>query len=383
MIDRIFCSCEYGVGKHGGLFRFVLKELGIKPEQMLHVGDNFVADLTSPRKLGIPSVHLLQFDTQAQQRLRMEAAASSMIDPATRVTVPVYQPHRAQIALRGDGDPVYAFGHDVLGPIMHGFASWIREEAEAMEAASGRPVKLLFLQRDGHLPAKAFAALYPDWADRATEATISRVIAVAASFVDEAAVRRHMTPWLVPHIQKTLDKARICARQLLFDEAETEALLEGDLAGFGKRVMQAHNLKKVLKRSTEFGERMFRHLRSLGVEQGDTVMLIDLGYNGSVQNAAEARLRKGMKLDVAGRYMLLRETTPSGLDKKGYFDTRNYDYNVLSTVFNSISVIEQFSTMSVGSALDYEADGTPVREAASVPAAQSDCRERGLSLIHI
>lgn len=377
MIDRIFCSCEYGVGKHGGLFRFVLKELGAKPEQILHVGDNYVADLTSPRKLGIPSVHLVQFDTQAQQRLRMEAAASSMIDPATRVTLPVYQPHRAQIALREQADPTYAFGHDVLGPIMHGFASWIREEAEAMEAATGKQVKLLFLQRDGHLPAKAFAALYPDLADRAVEGTISRVIAVAASFVDEAAVRKHMTPWLVPHIQKTLDKARICARQLLFDEEETAKLLEGELEGFGKRVMQAHNVKKVLKRSAEFGERMFRHLRGLGVEQGDAVMLVDLGYNGSVQNAAEARLRKGMKLDVAGRYMLLRETVPSGLDKKGYFDTRHYDYNVLTTVFNSISVVEQFCTMSVGSALDYEADGTPIRESATVAAAQSECREQG------
>lgn len=158
MIDRIFCSCEYGIGKAGGLFKFVLKDLGIQPQQMVHLGDNLIADMQAPRKLGIPSMHIAQFDTPAQQRLRMEAAASSMIDPATRVTVPVYQPHRAQISLRTNGDPTFAFGHDVLGPLMHGFASWIREEAEAIEQATGRRAKLLFLQRDGHLPARALAA---------------------------------------------------------------------------------------------------------------------------------------------------------------------------------------------------------------------------------
>ncbi|WP_395391281.1 HAD family hydrolase [Novosphingobium sp. BL-8A] len=377
MIDKIFCSCEYGVNKHGGLFRFVLKELRIQPEQMLHVGDNFAADLAAARQLNIPSVHFVQFDTQAQQRLRMEAAAASIIDPATRVTVPAYQPHRAQIALRTEDDPTYAFGHDILGPIMHGFASWIREEAEAMEAATGKKVKLLFLQRDGHLPARAFAALHPDWAERAVEVAISRVIAVGSSFIDEAAVREHMTPWLVPHIEKTLEKALICARQLLFDGEETAKLLEGDLEGFGKRVMQAHNLKKVLKRSAAFRERMMIHLRSAGVEQGDAVMMVDLGCNGSVQNATETFLRTDMKLDVAGRYLLLREHVPSGLDKKGYFDTRNYDFNVLTTVFNSISTIEQFCTMSVGSALDYDSDGTPIREMTSFAPEQRECRNQG------
>lgn len=376
MIDRIFCSCEYGVGKAGGLFRFVLKELGTQPEKLLHVGDNLVADMQAPRKLGIPSIHLAQFDTQAQQRLRMEAAVASMIDPATRVTLPVYQPHRAQISLRTNGDPTYAFGHDVLGPLMHGFATWIREEAEAMEQATGRRVKLLFLQRDGHLPARAFTALYPEWADRVSEPAISRVIAVAAGFVDELAVRKYLSPWLAPHIEKTLDKARIAARQMLFDDRETAKLVEGDLKDFAARVLKPANLAKVLKRSAAMGERMFRHLRGLGVEQDDAVMLVDLGYNGSVQNAAEARLRAGMGLEVSGRYLLLRETVPSGLGKKGYFDTRNYDYNVLTTVFSNISVVEQFSTMSIGSAIDYAEDGTPIRDAVGVENAQSETREQ-------
>lgn len=377
MIDRIFCSCEYGIGKSGGLLKTVLEELGADPDQLLHIGDNMRADLKSARKLGIPSLHLAQFDVGAQQRLRMEAAAAAVVDPQTRISFPAYQPQRAAISLRTNEEPVFAFGHDVLGPVMHGFASWIRDEAQAMEKATGRKVKLLFLQRDGHLPARAFRQLYPEWADRVSEPAMSRAIATAAGLVDKAAVQAILAPWFAPHTQKTVFKLEILARRLLFKETEIAELLKGgDLGKVAARMMEPQNLSKILKRSKAMAQRMFRHMQLQGIEKGDAVMLIDLGYNGTVQNAVEARLRKGYGLEVAGRYLLLRENVPSGLDKKGYFDARNYDYNMLTSIFANISILEQFCTMSVGSAIDFEMSGEPIRDAVGVENAQSDVREQ-------
>src|SRR3546814_18625207 len=75
-----------------------------------------------------------------------------MIDPAVRLTVPAYQPHRPQIALRRDDDPVVAFGHDVIGPVMHSFATWLKAEIDEMSARLGKPVRPLFMMRDGFLP---------------------------------------------------------------------------------------------------------------------------------------------------------------------------------------------------------------------------------------
>lgn len=377
MIDRIFCSCDYGVGKAGGLFRFVLDELGAQPSQLLHIGDNPVADLAAPRELSIPSLHFAQFDAGAQQRLRMEAAAAAMIDPATRVNVPAYQPHRAAIALRTEDEPVFAFGHDVLGPVMHGFVAWLRSEAEAMEQTTGRPVKLLFLQRDGHLPARAFRELYPEWADRVSEPAISRAVATAAGFVDKTAIQQFLLPWIAPQREKTLAGMQAVARRLLFKESEiAELTADGNLDRVALRMLEPQNLSKVLKRSAAMAQRMFRHLNHLGVEKGDAVMLVDLGYNGTAQNAVEARLRKGLGLEVAGRYLLLRELAPAGLDKKGYFDARNYDFNALTSVFASISILEQFCTMALGSVIDIEMNGEPVRDAVSVDTAQGAVRER-------
>ncbi|MDZ3833734.1 MAG: hydrolase [Sphingopyxis sp.] len=371
MIDRIFCSCEYGVSKSGGLFTHVLADLGVSPSTILHIGDNQMADAVAPAKLGVHTVHLEQFDAVAEQRLRLEAVAATILDPNVRSSVPALQPHRAQISLRETEDAVDTLGHDVLGPIMHSFALWIRDEADAMAKATGRRVKPLFLLRDGYLPAQAFSAACPDWADRVASVEISRFTATAASFTDAAAIERYLAP--------EIDTAQFAtfAKQLLFTRDETAKLCRGATRrGFLKAVLEPANVRKIVKRSADFAKRLFAHLESHGVERGDAVMLVDLGYNGSVQNAVEAVLRAGMDLEVSGRYLLLRETFLSGLDKRGFMDTRHHDSKALHALSESIAILEQFCTLSQGSVVDYKANGWPVRSTVGVKGAQSANRDR-------
>ncbi|MBU3078669.1 HAD family hydrolase [Sphingomonas quercus] len=377
MIDQVFCSCEYGIGKTRGLFAHVLKETGLKPSEILHIGDNLTADVSAPAFYNINAVHLQQFSLETLQRLRMEAAAGTMLDSTTRNTHPAYQPHRAQIALRENDDPVYAFGHDVLGPVMSAFATWLHDEAEALEKETGKPVKLLFLLRDGHLPARAFTALYPQWADRVKEVSISRFTAVASSFRDSETINRYMMPWLVKNIRRPISKATFFTRQLLFSDEEGAALTEGKTMGeFGEDILKPEHQQLIVDRSRAFSRRLVAHLHGEGIDDGDTVMMIDLGYAGTVQDAVEAVLREDMGLTVAGRYLLLREQLRQSSDKKGFFDTRNYDYRAITSIYGPISVLEQFCTVGLGSVVDYAADGTPIRDEPGVKGAQSDIREQ-------
>ncbi len=369
LIDRIFCSCEYGVSKAGGLFTHVLADLGVSPATILHLGDNRQADQVAPAKLGILGIHFEQFDAQIEQRLRLEATAASLLDSATRVTVPAYQPHRAQLSLRGPADPLTALGHDVLGPIMHGFALWLRAEVEAVKASTGKAPKLLFLLRDGYLPAQVFAATYPDMADHIAQVELSRFTALAAGFTDEMAVRRYVASEISNGQFATL------ARQLLFTRDETSKLARApNKRSFMKAVLEPQALRKIVARSNAFADRLFVHLRGHGVEQGDAVILVDLGYNGSVQNAVEARLRTGMGLDVTGRYLLLREQILTGLDKRGMLDIRRHDYKALDALSESIAILEQLSTLAQGSVMDYKPDGSAIRTAAGVKGGQSAAR---------
>lgn len=369
LIDRIFCSCAYGMSKAGGLFMQVLAELGASPGAILHCGDNPVADVAAPDRLGINCCHFEQFDGESEQRLRLEAIAAGLLDPQTRVTIPAYQPHRAQIALRADDAPAAQLGHDVLGPIFHSFSGWIHEEAAAQEARTGKPTKLLFLLRDGFLPAQAYLTRYPEAQAHVAMVEISRLTAAQAGMTDKAAIQAHVLPELAAAASD------VFARHLLFDHKEARRLGELPKADFAAYITRPDIVRQIAKRSAAFAEKLMAHLRFHGVAEGDSVMLVDLGYNGSVQNLVEPVLRARMGLTVSGRYLLLHETVMSGLDKAGFVDHRHHDLKALRALSESIAIVEQLCTLAQGSVIDYHKNGAPVREKTGMKATQSAARD--------
>lgn len=377
-IDQIFCSCDYGVNKASGLFEHVLKELQVSPETIVHLGDNKIADQESPVELGIHGVHFEQFDDEAVERLRLEAVAATLLEKDTRRASPALQPHRAQISLRQNDDAIFQFGHDVLGPIYQGFSSWIAQEAKDIEAETGKKPKLLFLLRDGYLPAQAFLAQHPEFSDQVAMIELSRFTANASSFTDEKAIRDYLIAEVAGSQRDAYSQQRQAAfcRQMLFFNNETQKIARQKTAkDFIKQILKPQNVKKIIKRSTKFREGLLAHLQNHGVEHGDTVMFVDLGYNGSVQNAIAPVLSREMDLDIHGCYLLLRELMISGQKKKGLIDKRHYDINALHSLCESIAVLEQLSTQSNGSVLGYNERGEPKRDTADIKGQQSESRD--------
>jgi len=367
LIDRIFCSSEYGKGKAAGLFEPVIAALGAPAAAIVHVGDNRVADRIAPAKFGIQAIHFRQFADACEQRLRLEAAAATILDPGVRIRRPALQPHRAPLSLRRETDPVAALGHDVLGPIMHAFARWIESEAAALEARKGRPTKILFLLRDGHLPQQVFEAVT---GQTGAAIELSRYTARRASFTSEGVIRDYLAS------QAGNGRIAMLARQLGLSRAEGERIGKPGRRSFERTVLTPAMVRRIVERSTAFADKLFAHLAAQGIERGDSVMFVDLGYNGSVQNHAEFVLRDRFGLDIAGRYLLLREEHRSGLDKKGLLDKRSLDTNALHALCGPIAVIEQLSTAALGSVADYAADGTPIRKPAGAKGAQNEIRDR-------
>lgn len=372
MIDRVFVSGAHGLGKNDGLFDVVLAELGVRGDEVLHVGDNRRADHDSAAKHGLHAVHFQQFDAAAEQRLRHEAAAAVMIDPAARVSRPVHQPHRAAVSLRRCDDPAYALGHDVLGPVMRIFADWLKGELDDQAAALGRPVKPLFVMRDGWLPFRVFDALYPDAGAATVE--ISRFVAGRASIHDDDSLDRYLGEWLdklPPHI---------LARHLMLFENEVApfAKLNGKPAtqAFKAFLAKRDTRAKIVKRCGAFGERLIAHLTRAGVAPGDAVMLVDIGFNGTVQNIVTPVLRDRMGLAVSGRYLFLRETQRSGLDKRGMLDVARFDNRTLHGLSTAVVAVEQLCNVAQGSCVGFDVNGASVREQVDGKAAQSEVRDQ-------
>lgn len=377
MIDRVFCSATYGKAKSQGLYQHVLKAVSVKPQEILHIGDNKNADVGGVAPFGVHTLHLKQFAESTEQRLRLEAAVGTMLHPIATEIAHTYQPHRAALALEEPAitDPAEAFGLATLGPVLHGFDRWLAEQAEALAARHGGKVHHIFLMRDGHLPHLMFQASSGQ-AGHALE--ISRFTAAAASFLDAQAVQRYL------EAEAETDPA-VVAKQLLLPGQEIKAIMaklpRTDVASrataFARAITTPSRLRQIVKASTAFADRLVAHVRrTVDPAPGDTLMLVDLGYNGSVQNVVEALLVRSFGVNVAGRYLLLREQFRAGFDKKGFIGHDHYDAYTLEALCSNVSVLEQLCTAAQGSVVDYAVDGTPIRKGNSIKSRQSAIRER-------
>jgi len=370
MIDKVFTSSEKGLSKAEGLFEPVLAEMGVAPGRIVHLGDNKVADQEAPAALGICGVHFEQFDAACETRLRHEAMASVMLDAETRQTVPAMQPHRPLLSLRAERDSAFVLGHDVIGPVLHGFAQWVRDEAEALAARCGRPVKVMALMRDGYLPMKIFETLGANIS--MGEIAISRLTAGRAGLIDTTAI--------ATLVEREAGKQRfdVLAGMLLLEPHEARKLgaPTGEVSDLEKIVCQGEAAEKVIRRSARYAERLIAHVKRAGVQDGDMLMVVDLGYHGTVQDRIVPLLKARMNVDVAGRYLLLRENAPTGLDKKGWFDKRHYSREALTSLGSSIAVIEQICTQATGSVVDYHPNGKPIHEKPDEKGSQSETRNR-------
>lgn len=378
LIDQIFCSSEFGVAKPEGLFAHVVKALGAAPAAILHIGDNVVADFDAPRRQGIPARHLVQFSAETQQRLRMEAAVGAVLHTGAR-EVAAYQPHRAAASLTEPqvGDAATLLGFSVIGPVLATFDRWLREEVRSIQASTNGRVHLHFLMRDGHLPHAVFEAAGVMEGVSTAAVEVSRFTATASSFVDRAIIDRFLEREL------GAGDYRGIARQLLFDVRETQGLLgkpasvKAQSATFLANVRLPKNINKILARSAAFGERLLRHVRGASDPQpGDTIVLVDLGYGGTVQSCIEPLLARAFQVVVTGRYLLLREQELTGHEKRGLLDTRHYSLQTLNALCSNAAALEQLCTVAQGSVVDYRDDGKPVRTESGIKARQSDIRAR-------
>ncbi|MEM1053723.1 MAG: HAD-IA family hydrolase, partial [Pseudomonadota bacterium] len=378
LVDRFFVSSEHGISKSQGLLQRVLKSLKVSPQEILHIGDNKEADFKASRALGVPALHLVQFSEAATQRLRYERACQQLVGDK-RDGIRALMPHRAVLALeepKATGR-ASALGTCVLGPVFHAFDQWLRAEAEALQNERGGRVHWLFMLRDGHLPHIVHQT--GGEVESTALVEISRFASIAASLSKQEVYSRYFSTELGR-------RPSTLARQMLLDEDEIsrivgedktpQQMLEGSFR-LAAELKTGKRQKITRRRARERAERLISHVRSrVNPSPGDTLMLVDLGYNGSAQTHVDRLLSEAFNCHVAGRYLLLRELAATGLDKKGMIDERNFDLELVDALCGNVAVIEQLATCELGSVVDFAENGEPIREEVSVKGAQSEVRDR-------
>ncbi len=318
--DRLYVSCECRTSKReGGLFRHVLNEEGLRPEELIHCGDNELGDVQRARENGV------------QAKLVRPAAINSyeqVLDRYCDVTMGI----SALLAGNGCVARLHALSSDdharaleavacsVAAPILTAFAGWILNEA------SRRGIRrLYFVSRDGYV-IKDFA--------EALAATMDCPPEIRYLYGSRQAWRSvAMTHAGVVDFSWAFEATASVTVSVVFERLGTspsvaEALLElwGYAAADWSRALsldELRDLKEHFESSDEVRTRIaaavssrkdaaLAYLKQEGLFDDSSWALVDLGWHGSLQTTLSSLLRENGGSCELGLYFGLRSRGPTG-----------------------------------------------------------------------
>ncbi len=160
LIDKIYASSELGVGKGSGSFPYVLDDMNVKAENVIHFGDNYVADVEIPSKLGLGCLLLPNGTTELAQIRGREFELFVRRNPNLPVGPMCYlstQEIKAAHFMNISNTWGYqSYGLYVLGPIFSNYCNWVVQKINGATYDA-----VLSVMREGFLLEKIVSTISP------------------------------------------------------------------------------------------------------------------------------------------------------------------------------------------------------------------------------
>jgi len=277
-LDVKMVSCEQNYNKRSGrLFEFTLKQLGILPEEQIHIGDNQYSDYQIPQKKGIEAVHYLP---KEEHKKRQEREAAFSIKENNSVTrYPDYPIKRKK---------------EEISVFFYGFASWILERCLVQGIK-----KIFFFTREGEFYKAVYDAVanqkpYGIQPPQAQILEVSRIATFGAS-LREITIQEMMRIWnqyscqsmkafftsigVKPDdMQNYLKKYDIPSEDILTYPWQDERVQ--------KLFSDTEFIAAIQKRVNEQRELLVGYCKNKGMEQGkrERIAIVDIGWRGTIQD---------------------------------------------------------------------------------------------------
>lgn len=387
----IFASSAYGVGKASGLWDIVVDELGVPASRIVHVGDERPSDVDAPTELGITALHIPRASAELEEILVREGVR--VPEPSSPVGVFVdrtsgdfgltgirskVDARLATSSLSGDLATSWRYGATVLGPVLTGFSEWVHRWAEEkigkgplycmmregeflsdlinrVASARGSGLQAVPIWMSRHLTARASI----EEVDEATlrRLALRRVPLTVEQFVNGLGLKLVETPELRDIAGRTMDDGHVVNRVVWTIAASSQ--------------LRA----RVLDESAAVRRRLVRYLESTLSEDADPLVLVDLGWGGTIQAQLEKALSlAGIRRRVVGLYLSMNhvavERVVAGSEMIGYLSSCGVPDPVAWQISRSPEVLEQVCSATSGSVVDFDDDGAPVLDASVPPPLQ-------------
>ncbi|GAA1024672.1 hypothetical protein GCM10009565_31110 [Amycolatopsis albidoflavus] len=386
---RVFRSHQHGKDKASGLWEIVLAELGVSPEQVVHVGDNEVADCEVPEKLGIRTVHYERVDDAYARILERE---QEPVDPFGAYA-PHFDPDRGDFGITslraktlqsfspegtGGAKTAWRYGASIVGPVLTGFAEWVAFKAHQ----EGTPV-VWCPMREGELLSELVnnAARARGWDVTAKPVWLSRQVTSIAAL--ESADREEIVKFVRKRheltVRQLLEMLHLRVGEVPHLAEDLDTVLDNDEIAerLGVALTEMpHLVNRLAVTATASRERLVRSLRDAGALDRPDLTLVDLGWGGTIQLQLARVLRlAGIDIEPAGLYLATDDRSVqvllAGLRAEGYLGQSGHPADAVGAVVRSPEVLEQSVNALCGSLVDFAEDGSPVLGVAAGREAQN------------
>lgn len=342
--DKLYLSSDlFRKKSSGSIFSFILDDLNIEPENMVHIGDSISGDYESPRKFHISSI------------LYKRPLNREKINKTNEI-ISAFVGNKINHA-KGEA---FKIGYRSLGPVLFGFTYWLSLYVDEVGAK-----QILFLSRDGKVIQEAWnynkciiqkrkniyfyasrkALIIPSLKNNAELGQIGKRYSfhkqiTLHDILNKVGVYDHL---IADVLQKyTLDLEK------LYD---SEKLFSGDYSEINDFFKE---IKPVIeKNACEQSRNVDSYMKQFELQ--DAVLIVDIGWNGNMQKALESYLSVKSDVNLFGAYVAMNPLNPNQqhYNMRGFLCDAFHHNNLYDELAPFGTILETFFAADHGSVAGY------------------------------
>ena len=391
---RLYLSSEIKLTKSKGtLYDYICSDLDIKPDKILHIGDNLQSDINLASKKGIHAYHYKKvLDSALEDKLFNSKGYAALAQNCLTNQASLYL---ATLANKYYQLPVrenfwYRFGYSSFGILLYGFIRWVENQARVDGIK-----KLYFLARDGYVLKQAYELIFQNEQDR-----------IPCGYLYSS--RRCL---MIPAIDESKDMYSNMYRlqKLLFGGSTSNVeqfmeLLSLDCSVHESKIKEAgfsskedkikgdndyHRLSElfyllyedILNVSKRERENVNAYLNKEGFFDHDKIAVVDVGWQGTIQGCLyDLGKLLSRNTEITGYYLgthaAANEQIKKGMQLKGFITNIDQPPEYAKVLKNGITLFETFHTAPHGSLIKFEKSDDEI-----IPVFDEDAEQEKLSKI--
>lgn len=357
--EKIFLSSEYLLTKYSGdLYDKILEELGSDKKSLIHIGDNIKSDFLRPKTKGINAIVISKRDNLGLHYGVHDISNCLLKKEYNNLCS--FIGNKLSLKTYDSGNPnyYYGIGYETLGPLLHGYCSWLSKELKKCNIE-----KIFFLSRDGQIIQKVYENIYElDWQHEYIY--VSRRALIVPTLWKCSGLSDITNTMFFQH----LGTIEIFLNRIGLEPAEYQKTLKK--YGFDLKTVYSYKalfkdklfnlffeeiFDKVKSNSQKEYDLLVRYLKQSGFE--GRVAIIDIGWNGNMQKALKKVCEyAGIRVDIYGFYVGINPQAKDFVEHynaQGYLFAPAYKKHLYKLQRNFTAIFEIFFSADHGSVLKY------------------------------